>query len=154
MLQLKKESTLCSMTPLSIYTAYPGTELYETCRSDYRTRFPETLDGWAGYQWQRNNNTFLHKSEVKLLTRLSFASRFFDHKLFERFSDRRLRPLIMTAVNLYSWIVRWRLKTRFFHFMPEVHILKFMQDLYVRSAHRKILGSMRHSDASLYSEMR
>lgn len=41
MLQLTKENPYCSLTPLGIYTPYPGTELYENCQKTFGAIFPE-----------------------------------------------------------------------------------------------------------------
>jgi len=139
MLQLKRENPYCSLTPLGIYTPYPGTELYDRCRDEFGVEFPVTLEGWSEYQWQKNNNVFLQGAERKLLTRLNVASRFFDEKLFERFGEKRLKHLIMVLYHLYGSLIRLRVRRRFFRFMPEVAVLNRLQDYYIESTHRKYL---------------
>jgi anaerobic magnesium-protoporphyrin IX monomethyl ester cyclase len=137
MLQLTKENPLCSLTPLGIYTPYPGTELYESCRNRFGVTFPETLDGWADYQWQKNNNVFLNRDDFRLLTRLNVASRFFDPKLFQRFGQKRLRIPIMILYHIYGSLIRLRVRKRFFGMMPEVAVLNWLQNLYIDSTHKK-----------------
>jgi radical SAM superfamily enzyme YgiQ (UPF0313 family) len=137
MLQLATENPLCSLTPLGIYTPYPGTELYETCQRDYGMVFPESLDGWADYQWQQNNNAFLSARDCRLLTRLNIASRFFDPKLFQRFGQKRFRFLIMALYYTYGSLIRLRVRLRNFHLMPEVAVLNWLQNYYINSTHRK-----------------
>lgn len=139
MLELKRDNPYCSLTPLGIYTPYPGTELYDRCRDDFGVEFPDTLEGWAEYQWQKNNNVFLQAADRKLLTRLNVASRFFDEKLFERFGEKRLKHLIMALYHLYGSLIRLRVRRRFFRFMPEVAVLNRLQDYYIDSTHRKYL---------------
>jgi anaerobic magnesium-protoporphyrin IX monomethyl ester cyclase len=137
MIQLTRENPYCSLTPLGIYTPYPGTTLYESCKNKFGVVFPETLDGWAAYQWQKNNNIFLSREDYRLLTKLNVASRFFDIKLFERFGQKRFRFLVMALYHLYSFIVRLRVRKRFFRMMPEIAILNWLQNYYINSTHRK-----------------
>jgi anaerobic magnesium-protoporphyrin IX monomethyl ester cyclase len=137
MLQLARESSFCSLTPLGIYTPYPGTELYESCKSTFGMQFPATLDGWADYQWQKNNNAFLSRNDFQLLTKLNVASRFFDPKLFERFGQKRFYILIMALYHIYSSLIRWRVRKRNFRLMPEVAVLNWLQNYYIDSTHKK-----------------
>jgi hypothetical protein len=137
MLQLARENPFCSLTPLGIYTPYPGTELYELCRRDYGMVFPETLDGWADYQWQKNNNAFLSLPNSRLLTRLNIASRFFDPKLFQRFGQKRFKFPIMALYYIYGSIIRLRVRLRNFRLMPEVAVLNWLQNYYIDSTHKK-----------------
>ena len=137
MLQLTAENPNCSLTPLGIYTPYPGTNLYETCKNEFGMKFPETLEGWAEYQWQKNNNVFLDERELRLLTKLNVASRFFDVKLFERFGQKRFKFLIMLLFYIYGSLIRLRVRKRFFGLMPEVRMLNWLQDYYINSTHRK-----------------
>jgi hypothetical protein len=137
MLRLTRENPFCSLTPLGIYTPYPGTELYETCRNAFGTAFPETLDGWADYQWQKNNNLFLNRRDFRLLTKLNIASRFFDPKLFQRFGQMRFRFLIMALYYTYGSLIRLRVRKRFFRLMPDLAVLNWLQNLYINSTHKK-----------------
>jgi hypothetical protein len=137
MLQLTKENPYCSLTPLGIYTPYPGTELYENCKRMFGAIFPETLDGWADYQWQKNNNLFLDPKDFRLLTKLNVASRFFDPKLFQRFGQKRFRFLIMVLYHTYGSLIRLRVRRRFFGLMPEVAVLNWLQNYYIDSTHKK-----------------
>jgi anaerobic magnesium-protoporphyrin IX monomethyl ester cyclase len=137
MLQLTRENPYCSLTPLGIYTPYPGTALYEDCKKSFGAIFPETLDGWADYQWQKNNNVFLDRNNFRLLTKLNIASRFFDEKLFQRFGQKRFRFLIMALFHTYGWLIRKRVQKRFFGLMPEVAVLNLLQNYYINSTHKK-----------------
>jgi anaerobic magnesium-protoporphyrin IX monomethyl ester cyclase len=137
MLQLTRENPYCSLTPLGIYTPYPGTELYKSCRNSFGMEFPATLDGWADYQWQKNNNAFLSRRDFRLLTRLNVASRFFDEKLFQRFGQKRFKFLIMALYHTYGSLIRWRVRRRNFRFMPEVAVLNWLQNYYIDSTHKK-----------------
>jgi hypothetical protein len=100
-------------------------------------QFPEALEGWAEYQWQKNNNVYLPHADFRLLTRLNVASRFFDVKLFERFGQQRLKLPIMALYHTYGKLIRWRVQKRFFDLMPEVRILNWLQDYYISSTHKK-----------------
>lgn len=137
MLKLTHENPFCSLTPLGIYTPYPGTELYESCKNTFGAVFPDTLDGWADYQWQKNNNQFLSRHDFRLLTRLNVASRFFDPKLFQRFGQKRYKLLIMALYHTYGSLIRLRVRKRFFRLMPEIAVLNWLQNFYINSTHRK-----------------
>jgi hypothetical protein len=137
MLQLARENSLCSLTPLGIYTPYPGTELYESCKNNFGMVFPDSLDGWADYQWQKNNNSFLSRRDSRLLTRLNIASRFFDPKLFQRFGQKRFKYLIMALYYTYGSLIRLRVKLRNFRLMPEIEVLNWLQNYYIHSTHKK-----------------
>jgi hypothetical protein len=43
----------------------------------------------------------------------------------------------MAMYYLYGTLTRLRVQKRFFHFMPEVRILNWLQDYYITSTHRK-----------------
>jgi anaerobic magnesium-protoporphyrin IX monomethyl ester cyclase len=148
MLQLTRENPYCSLTPLGIYTPYPGTELYENCKNSFGMEFPATLDGWADYQWQKNNNAFLSRRDFRLLTRLNVASRFFDPKLFQRFGQKRFKLLIMALYHTYGSLIRWRVRKRNFRFMPEVAVLNWLQNYYINSTHKKSQNLL-HDSSSL-----
>jgi anaerobic magnesium-protoporphyrin IX monomethyl ester cyclase len=146
MLHLKDENPLCSLTPLGIYTPYPGTELYDLCKNQFSVKFPESLDQWADYQWQKNNNVFLDRAKFDLLTKLNIASRFFDPKLFQRFGQKGHRILIMMLFSIYASSVRLRVRKRFFKLMPEITILDWLQKVYIGLTHKKYRKSYNPSN--------
>ncbi len=144
MRRLLAENPHASVTPLGIFTPYPGTELYQKCLDAGLANFPDTLEAWADYNWVEARHSFLSRRQMTFLNRLNVMSRFFDRRAFERFGNRFLSPLVMAFYHVYSRWNSFRLRRRFFAGMFEVPLLNWMQDLYVRRANRRLLA--RRSD--------
>lgn len=140
MRRLLRDNPNVSTTPLSIYTPYPGTPLFDLCLAKGLSNFPSTLDEWADYDWVEARHSFLDKRRIKHLNRLNVMSRFFDRKAFERFGGRWMRLPVMAFYGLYHALIEWRLKHRRLGFMPEVALVNRLQRSYVDRLHRKMLG--------------
>ena len=140
MRRLLAENPYASVTPLGIFTPYPGTELYQKCLDAGLANFPETLESWADYNWVEARHSFLSRRQMTFLNRLNVMSRFFDRRAFERFGNRFLSPLVMAFYHVYSRWNAFRLRHRFFAGMFEVPLLNCVQDLYVRGANRRLLA--------------
>jgi anaerobic magnesium-protoporphyrin IX monomethyl ester cyclase len=145
MRRLLRENPNASVTPLGIFTPYPGTLLYERCVEAGMTNFPKSLEEWAAYNWIEARHSYLTPKQMLFLNRLNVMSRFFDRRAFERFGNRFLRPLVMAFFAIYSGWNSVRLRWRFFAGMIEVPLLNRMQQLYVERANRRLLsGRRRH----------
>jgi len=140
MRRLLAENPHASVTPLGIFTPYPGTELYQKCLDAGLANFPGTLEAWADYNWVEARHSFLSRRQMTFLNRLNVMSRFFDRRAFERFGNRFLSPLVMAFFSLYSRWNAFRLRRRFFAGMFEVPLLNWMQDLYVNRANQRLLA--------------
>ncbi len=139
MRRLLRENPHASLTPLGIYTPYPGTRLFDRCIEAGMTNFPQTLDEWADYNWVEARHSFLSDRQIVFLNRLNVMSRFFDRHAFERFGNRFLRPLVMFFYDIYRLYGAFRLKTRFFALMPEVSLINRFQQMYVDRLHSRLL---------------
>jgi len=139
MCRLLEENPHASATPLGIYTPYPGTDLFGKCLAAGLTNFPDNLEDWSEYNWVEARHSYLDRRQIRFLNRLNLLSRFFDPHAFQRFGNRFLRPLIMLFYHSYHAIARFRLRHRFFGFMPETFFLNRFQQAYVDKAHRRLL---------------
>jgi hypothetical protein len=139
MYRLLEENPFASATPLGIYTPYPGTELYQSCLDAGLSNFPERLEEWADYNWVEARHSYLDERQIRFLNRLNVLSRFFDPHAFRRFGNRFLRPLVMVFYRCYHAVARYRLRHRFFRFMPETRLMNRFQQAYVDKAHRRLL---------------
>lgn len=139
MRRLLEENPHASVTPLGIFTPYPGTLLYERCLEAGMTNFPQSLEDWADYNWIEARHSYLTPRQMRFLNRLNVMSRFFDRRAFERFGNRFLRPVVMAFFTLYSGLNSVRLRRRFFAGMFEVPLLNHLQQLYVEKANRRLL---------------
>lgn len=136
MMELLSTNPNAGTAPVAIYTPYPGTTLYDKARLVYGMKFPETLEGWSHFHFGENNNPFLSPRQKKFISKINVMSRFFERRAFERFCDNRFKPLLMGIFSLYYHYLRWRLRWRFFAFMPEIPLIRIMERLYVGQFHR------------------
>lgn len=139
MLRILRENPRVSTTPLSIYTPYPGTPLFDRCLAEGLSDFPRTLDEWADYEWAKARHSYLSPEQKARLDRLSFMSRFFDGKAFERFGGRWLRGPVMAFFRLYHARVARRVRRRRLGWMPEAALIDRLQGLYVDQLHKRSL---------------
>ena len=136
MMELLSTNPNAGTAPVAIYTPYPGTTLYDKARLVYGMKFPDTLEGWSHFHFGENNNPFLSPRQKKFISKINVMSRFFERRAFERFCDHRFKPLLMAIFSLYYHYLRWRLRWRFFAFMPEIPLIRVMERLYVGLFHR------------------
>ena len=136
MMELLSTNPNAGTAPVAIYTPYPGTTLYDKARLVYGMEFPDTLEGWSHFHFAENNNPFLSPRQKKFISKINVMSRFFERRAFERFCDHRFKPLLMVIFSLYYHYLRWRLRWRFFAFMPEIPLIRVMERLYVGLFHR------------------
>jgi len=109
---------------LSLYMPYPGTELYDQCLSEAMS-FPENLEGWASFSYDRVNLNLMNGGRRKFLEKASLLSGFIDVKGKMNGGN----SLLESMLALYSRLVRLRCQKRFFHFMPELYLVKQMRKL-------------------------
>ena len=105
--------------------------------------FPDTLEGWSHFHFGEINNPFLSPHQHRLINKINVMSRFFDKPAFERFCDNRFKPVMMAIYNVYYACLKLRLKWRFFHFMPEIPLIRFMERAYVQLFHRAQLSKLK-----------
>ncbi len=146
MFELLTTNPNAGVAPVAVYTPYPGTTLYDKARLVYGAEFPDTLEGWSRFHFAENNNPFLSPQQKRFVTKINTISRFFERRAFERFCGERLKPLMMLLYTWYYRYLRWRLRRRFFGFMPEVPLIRLAERIYIRWFHRSQLARMRPAD--------
>lgn len=124
MTRLADENPHALFYKLSLYTPYPGTELYELCLEEGMS-FPESLEGWADFSYDRVNLSLLDRKKSKFLKKASLLSGFIDVKGKLNRSNRVLEFLLAR----YSKLIRFRCRRSFFHFMPELYLAEQMRKL-------------------------
>jgi radical SAM superfamily enzyme YgiQ (UPF0313 family) len=140
MFRLLSTNPNAGVAPVAVYTPYPGTTLYDKTRLSYGVKFPETLEGWSHFHFGENNNPFLSPRQKRFITKVNVMSRFFERRAFERFCDNRFKPLLMALYSLYYRYLRVRFRWRFFEFMPEIPLIRFLERKYIRTFHRSQLA--------------
>lgn len=145
MFDLLNENPNAGVAPVAIYTPYPGTTLYDKARLVYGAEFPETLEGWSHFHFAEINNPFLSPQQQRFVAKINTISRFFERRAFERFCRNRFRPLLMGLYSLYYAYLRLRLRLRFFSLMPEVHLIRLLEKLYISWFHRAELSKARRT---------
>lgn len=143
MFELLTANPNAGVAPVAVYTPYPGTTLYDKARLVYGADFPDTLEGWSRFHFAENNNPFLSPQQKRFVTKINTISRFFERRAFERFCGNRLKPLMMLLYSLYYRYLRWRLRRRFFGFMPEVPLIRLLEKVYIGWFHRTQLSRVR-----------
>jgi anaerobic magnesium-protoporphyrin IX monomethyl ester cyclase len=140
MFRLLKGNRNAGVTPVAVYTPYPGTTLYDKARLIPGVRFPDTLEGWSHFHFGENNNPFLSPRQKRFVVKLNVMSRFFERRAFERFCQNRFKPLLMAAYSAYYRYLQLRFRWRFFGFMPEIPVIRFLEGAYVKAFHRAQLA--------------
>jgi radical SAM superfamily enzyme YgiQ (UPF0313 family) len=125
MMKLIKDNPNCHFNPISIYTPYPGTELYELSIKD-GFKPPESLERWGSFvlDWF-NSNLWVDKKERKNLEDISYLTLFIDGKSIKEILKSKTNHMIDLGVSLYTHIARFKCKNHLF-FSPEIKIIKKM----------------------------
>ncbi len=151
MFELVAENRNAGLTPVAIYTPYPGTTLYDKAKLVYGMEFPDTLEGWSHFHFGENNNPFLSPRQRNFISKVNVMSRFFERRAFERFSENRFKPIMMLLYDVYYRTLRLRLRWRFFELMPEIPLIRLAQRIYLRVFNRMQLSKMTREDQSMES---
>ena len=142
MFELAGDNPNAGLAPVAIYTPYPGTTLYDKAKLVYGMEFPDTLKGWSHFHFAYNNNPFLSDQQKKFIGKVNVMSRFFERRAFERFSQNRFKPILMFLFDSYYRYLRLRLRWRFFGLMPEIPVIRLLERVYLKVAHRSQVSRM------------
>jgi radical SAM superfamily enzyme YgiQ (UPF0313 family) len=125
MLKLLEENPRACFQPLSAYTPYPGTDLFNLA-VEFGFKPPDRLENWAilDYPTWLFHIPWLNEKEKKKLQILYFSSLFIDKKADLRLSGGSLATLSKLFSHVYSPIARFRLKNHFVKFAPEINLIK------------------------------
>jgi radical SAM superfamily enzyme YgiQ (UPF0313 family) len=148
MFELLNANPNAGVTPVMIYTPYPGTTLYDKARLAHGAVFPDTLEGWSKFHFAINNNLFLSPQQKKFVSKINTISKFFERRGFERYANNRFKPVLMALYSLYYRYLKLRLKYRFFGFMPEIPLIRFAEKVYLYVFHRAQLSQTKRNPGS------
>jgi radical SAM superfamily enzyme YgiQ (UPF0313 family) len=127
MMKLLKGNPFARVTPIHLFTPYPGTEMYkESIQKGYSP--PHMLGEWSKVNFHDVNLPWIAAKEKKLYTKISYATYFLDGiTVSEYFSSK---PLIKSIAKLYTSLIRWRCLRFNFHFMPEVELFNLFRKIW------------------------
>lgn len=104
--RLVRENPKARILPLSLYSPFPGTPLFETCTA-MGFEAPSDLESWTRVRYDRNNFPGFTTADSQFLEDAHYLSGFLDGRTF-RTTSLRLAPL-------RAWLgatVRWRARHR------------------------------------------
>ena len=119
MVKLISENPGASLTSLKIFTPFPGSELYNAAMKEGFVP-PKTVEEWSTFNYNTQKYEWQTRTDRKLLKKLSYITYFLDQHSMSNITQNRILKI---CINLYSKIVYWRCKHRFFTFTPEVFIM-------------------------------
>ena len=108
----------------SIYTPYPGTELYDVAVK-HGLRVPERLEDWINFNYRNvsPNDPWLETEMRKLIEMIDFCSSFIGKRTF---AETYVRPgrFMMALRDGYEPLAKMRLKKFIYHFPLEWTLAK------------------------------
>ncbi|MBN1640141.1 MAG: B12-binding domain-containing radical SAM protein [Anaerolineae bacterium] len=121
MARLVRDNPGAYTTPVQLYSPYPGTELYEHCAENDMV-VPEDLEGWAESGWEHIDYSWLSPEEEAFLQKAAYFTFFLDGKTVP---ESMRSPVMRLLARAYGWLVRLRVSTDFYRWMPEVRLIKW-----------------------------
>ena len=121
MIRLVEENPAAYTTGVQIYTPYPGNALFhEAIKLGYKP--PKELKDYAESNWNKAAAPWLDKKTAAVLEKLSYLTYFIDGKTSSDYS----RPpyIIKKMLDVYTKLVRLRMRHNFYLFTPEIFFLK------------------------------
>ncbi|QPJ65304.1 MAG: B12-binding domain-containing radical SAM protein [Candidatus Nitrohelix vancouverensis] len=121
MMQLTDDNPNIRMTNLQLYRLLPGnTKFWQIAEQEYGVKYPENYEAWyniwcLGHPW-------LSEKDKKQFEMWDLMSYFIDHKSVVEYYNRWWTRLL---VPVYSKVVRWRIRNKFYKFMPELAVVKW-----------------------------
>ncbi|MCC6900699.1 MAG: B12-binding domain-containing radical SAM protein [Polyangiaceae bacterium] len=109
--RLVRDNPNARILPLSIYSPFPGTPLFETCLSMGFTA-PEDLEGWTRVRYDRNNFPGFTADDSRFIEDAHYLSGFLDGRTFRTVSMRfaALRGWVGAVVRLRARHRLWRVR--------------------------------------------
>lgn len=121
MTRLVEENPDAHTTGVQLYTPYPGNALfYEAVKCGYKA--PERLEDYAEINWNKVSTPWLDKKTADFLEKLSYLTYFTDGKTSIEYS--RPHYFFRKMLNVYTQLVRLRIRHNFYSFTPEIFLLK------------------------------
>lgn len=120
MVRLVRENPRAYCTPLQLYSPYPGTPLFDYCLQTGMA-MPTTPEGWSEWATERVNYRWRSDADERLLGKIGFFSFFLDGKTI---GESSFKWWMRYAAKVYGYVVRARVRTGFYRFMPEVRLIE------------------------------
>jgi len=122
MLEITEDNPVVRVTPLHLYAPFPGTPMFDDAvAAGYHA--PESLDQWAGVSFHDLDLPWIARRKSRRLERASLSTYFLDRQTVAEYFTGR--PLIQTLARIYSGVIRWRCRRKFFALMPEAAIINW-----------------------------
>jgi radical SAM superfamily enzyme YgiQ (UPF0313 family) len=123
MSRLLKENPDAIVYKLQLFTPFPGTELFRYA-SRLGMKFPESLEEWATYHYDKINYDGFNAKHKKFLKDIHYYTTFLDTKLLVDQSQ-----YLELISKLYSKILKFRLDHEFYSLMYEHYPLRSSQKI-------------------------
>lgn len=124
--KLKEKHPDASLAPLSQYTAFPGTPLYDVA-VEMGLRPPQRFESWADWLSTERDFTgerlpWLNKEERRWTANLTYLGilSYSGSEIVSTIKKKPLNSLLNFIVKLFSRYFAWRLKRKSYRFVPEI----------------------------------
>lgn len=122
-LRLSKDDPNVFFAPLECLTPYPGTEVYAQAESA-GMKFPDSLEGWGSYQWNKAKLPWLSEKRKELLESFHIFPTFISHEIKTMRS-----PLLKALFRVYRPFARFRVRRLCFGVPFETFLFNFITRL-------------------------
>ncbi len=124
MLRLLEENPEARATQLIPFHPYPGTELWNLALQ-HGLKPPTKFEEWVNFtdRWNNADLPWLEDDMKEFLEKASYFTAFLDAKVYKELFGSKIYKLL---TGTYAKIVRTRVKHNFYHFMPEIHVHKYL----------------------------
>lgn len=112
------------LTPIKIFTPFPGTELFDICVENGFNQ-PSTLEEWGRFNYNTPQFKWSTAKDVRKLENISYLTYFLDNKSMLKHFGKNV--LLRLLIRFYSMIVRIRCRHHFYSCCPEVKIMKSLK---------------------------
>lgn len=132
MRRLIRENPDAELESISIYTALPGTPMYDLAIKN-GMRPPESLEGWSGWNFQEyaeeRKNPWFNDKDRKALGNLSYICTiaFVVANLTRTINKPLLRALAKVIVLPVTRYFRFRFNHKLYRFAPELKIISYLR---------------------------
>lgn len=136
--RLKEDNPGASLAPLSQFTAFPGTPLYDIA-VEKGLKSPAKFEDWANWLSSESDPMgervpWLNKKERQWIGNIIYLGNFSyaGVDMLSTLKDMPFGGLINFFVRIFSKYFAWRLKRKSYHFVPEIQpfILAFKMYMY------------------------
>jgi radical SAM superfamily enzyme YgiQ (UPF0313 family) len=120
--RLMKDNSKVEINGITLYSPYPGTELFEISKQ-HGFKPPQKLEDWANITFSNSIAPWLKKKDRRKIERVYFISKSIDGNWMNNYTSSN--PLIKIATTIFSKLARFRWRHRAFNFSPDIDLVKF-----------------------------